>query len=212
MKEFFKSDYDFIIGCDPGPAHSAFALVYCDGMDPDVVDMAYVPNGRIAEVRDPSEFYKLLDECSDSNKYFTESVTAKASTCAFVFEKCGVQAGGANALVFETCMTAGAIRQLMGHLANDSFAFSPSDWRYVLTGKGSANDTIVRNVLLTLTPNCDILSRRFSTKAKKELNLKKPITSHVRDAAGVALALGLLTYRTGNDIKRFPARTEVHCG
>lgn len=209
MISFLKSEYEYVIGCDPGPEHSAFALL--DMWKREVIDVAYVPNVEFSKCTTFRSFTGLLTKSGATGKQFSHVLDEWFRKSAFVFEKCGVQAGGANAMVFETCMTAGEIRHLAGYMMN-CYAFLPSDWRYILTGKGSANDTIVRNVLLTLTPNCDILTRSYSTKAKKMLNLKKPITSHLRDAVGVALASGFLDYRKGLELAQFPARLEVHCG
>lgn len=208
MISFLKSEYEFVLGCDPGPEHSAFALL--DMRKREVMDVAYVPNVKFGACTGYQSFVSLLCREGSSGKFY-DTLLNDYGKSAFVFEKCGVQAGGANAMVFETCMTAGEIRHLAG-LMLPSYAFLPSDWRYILSGKGSANDTIIRNILLTLTPNCDTITRSYSTKAKKMLNLKKPITSHLRDAAGVALASGFLDYRKGLEITQFPARLEVHCG
>lgn len=209
MTEFVKSEYRFVIGCDPGPEHSAFALLEFDRLGPRTISAAYIRNDKMAGFSTVCDLARALDrQCG--GKDFLRAVDANGT--AYVFEKCGVQAGGANAMVFETCMTAGEIRHLFLNAGVPTFAFSPSDWRYVLTGKGCANDTMVRNLLLTLLPDCDILVRSCSMKAKKELNLRKPITSHLRDAAGVALASAYLEYRKGLSLSQFPGRLEVHCG
>lgn len=209
MIKFFEPPSRYILGCDPGPEHSAFALVRCDDEThkPCVEAVSYVEN-ELINLHDWSEFHTLLSEFG--NGYFA-GITGSHVT--YAFERCSVQSGGANAMVFETCMVAGEIRYIMRRNPLCSMhSFAPSDWRYILTGKGCANDANVRAVLLTLIPECDILTRSYSNKAKKMYDLKKPITCHLRDAIGVALATGFVNYRKGLSLDQFPARLEVHCG
>lgn len=209
MIKFFERPSKWILGCDPGPEHSAFALVKCDDAThkPSVEAVSYVEN-KLINLHDWNEFWMLLD---GFGKGSFADITGTGLT--YVFERCSVQAGGANAMVFETCMVAGEIRYIMRRNNMCSMhSFSPSEWRYMLTGKGCANDANVRAVLLTLVPECDTILRSYSKKAKKMYELKKPITSHLRDAIGVALATGFVNYRKGLTLDQFPARLEVHCG
>ena len=209
MIKFFERPSKWILGCDPGPEHSAFALVKCDDAPhkPTVEAVSYVEN-ELINLHDWNEFWMLLDVFGEGS--FAD-ITGPGLT--YVFERCSVQAGGANAMVFETCMVAGEIRYIIRRNKMCSMhSFSPSEWRYMLTGKGCANDANVRSVLLTLVPECDTILRRYSKKAKKMYELKKPITSHLRDAIGVALATGFVNYRKGLTLDQFPARLEVHCG
>ena len=209
MIKFFERPSKWILGCDPGPEHSAFALVKCDDAThkPSVEAVSYVEN-ELINLHDWNEFWMLLDGFGEGS--FAD-ITGTGLT--YVFERCSVQAGGANAMVFETCMVAGEIRYIIRRNKMCSMhSFSPSEWRYMLTGKGCANDANVRAVLLTLVPECDTILRSYSKKAKKMYELKKPITSHLRDAIGVALATGFVNYRKGLTLDQFPARLEVHCG
>ena len=209
MIKFFERPSKWILGCDPGPEHSAFALVKCDDAThkPSVEAVSYVEN-ELINLHDWNEFWMLLDGFGEGS--FAD-ITGTGLT--YVFERCSVQAGGANAMVFETCMVAGEIRYIIRRNKMCSMhSFSPSEWRYMLTGKGCANDANVRAVLLTLVPECDTILRSYSKKAKKMYELKKPITSHLRDAVGVALATGFVNYRKGLTLDQFPARLEVHCG
>ena len=209
MIKFFERPSKWILGCDPGPEHSAFALVKCDDATrkPSVEAVSYVEN-ELINLHDWNEFWMLLDRFGEGS--FAD-ITGTGLT--YVFERCSVQAGGANAMVFETCMVAGEIRYIIRRNKMCSMhSFSPSDWRYILTGKGCANDANVRAILLTLVPDCDTILRSYSKKAKKMYELKKPITSHLRDAIGVALATGFVNYRKGLTLDQFPARLEVHCG
>lgn len=209
MNQFFQAPSEIILGCDPGPQHSAFAVINCKDGGLAVDAVAYLPNKEISE--ECISVRGILGMIWDRGvveapcKYDLDKMV-------YVFEKCSVQAGGANSLVFETSMTAGELRHIISPCVKGAYAFSPSDWRYILTGKGCANDTIVRQTLLTILPKYDIICRSYSSKAKKALNLKKPITSHLRDAAGVALAAGFLDYRKGLKLSQFPARLEVTCG
>lgn len=208
MTESYKTSFDYVLGCDPGPEHCAFALVKTTP-SPSLVDCAYVPNEVICRSHG-RDFLAALDR--HSGRGAIREALMNRGGVLFAFEKCAVQAGGANAMVFETCMMAGELRREARAQLWDACAFSPSDWRYIVAGRGNANDTIIRNILLTLLPECDTITRSCSTGIKKMLKLRKPITSHLRDAVGVALSEGYCQYRSGSDWKRFPARLEVHCG
>lgn len=205
MKKFFSPVSEWTIGCDPGPAHCAFALVHVD----EAVDFAYAPNDALAQCRTWEDFVQCLDAVAVNCSW------AKVRDPAFALEKCGARFGmSGNALLFETCMAAGVVRAIAmrGPAPETTFAFSPSDWRYVLVGKGGAKDANVRDVLLTLLPECDTLVRQCSKESKVKMSLTKPITSHLRDALGVALATGFVEYRTGKPVYDFPMWTEVRCG
>lgn len=209
MIKFFVKPADWVLGCDPGPEHSALALLDCRGT-PRVHALCYAPNARLADLCE-RDFVRMLGAWSGMDFRPIDS----ARRVVYAFERCSVQAGGANAMVFETCMMAGELRHMMRpfmYSAADMHSFTPSEWRYVLTGQACAKDTNVRNLLLTLDPECDILVRSYSTKAKKMLGLRKPITSHLRDAIGVAYACGFVGFRKGLELSQFPARLEVHCG
>lgn len=210
MIKFFERPSKWILGCDPGPEHSAFALVKCDDAThkPSVEAVSYVSNANVAALSCESLWNYLTGYGSGES-----FAPIRGSHITYAFERCSVQAGGANAMVFETCMTAGELRYMVGSNPHCRMhSFSPSEWRYMLTGKGCANDANVRAVLLTLVPECDTILRSYSKKAKKMYELKKPITSHLRDAVGVALATGFVNYRKGLTLDQFPARLEVHCG
>ena len=209
MIKFFENPSKWILGCDPGPEHSAFALLKCDDAThkPSIEAVSYVEN-ELINLHDWSEFWTILDGFGKGS-----FINIAGAGVTYAFERCAVQAGGANAMVFETCMVAGEIRYVMRRNPMCSMhSFTPSEWRYILTGKGCANDANVRAILLTLVPDCDTIFRSYSKKAKKMYELKKPITSHLRDAVGVALATGFVNYRRGLTLDQFPARLEVHCG
>ena len=209
MIKFFENPSKWILGCDPGPEHSAFALLKCDDEThkPSIEAVSYVEN-ELINLHDWSEFWMILDGFGKGS-----FINIAGAGVTYAFERCAVQAGGANAMVFETCMVAGEIRYVMRRNPMCSMhSFTPSEWRYILTGKGCANDANVRAILLTLVPDCDTIFRSYSKKAKKMYELKKPITSHLRDAVGVALATGFVNYRRGLTLDQFPARLEVHCG
>lgn len=210
MIKFFERPSKWILGCDPGPEHSAFALIECDDAThkPTVEAVSYVSNANVAAL-DCASLWNYLTLYGSGESF----APIRGSRITYAFERCSVQAGGANAMVFETCMTAGELRYMVGSNPHCRMhSFSPSDWRYILTGKGCANDANVRAILLTLVPDCDTILRSYSKKAKKMYELKKPITSHLRDAIGVALATGFVNYRKGLTLDQFPARLEVHCG
>lgn len=206
MMKFFEPADEWILGCDPGPEHSAFALVHCADGKARLRSVSYVENELIT-LHDWNEFTILLES------FGSGGFAPVAGKVLYAFERCAVQSGGANSMVFETCMVAGEVRYIMrrNQLCR-MCAFSPSDWRYILTGKGCANDANVRNLLLTLLPECDTICRSYSRKAKEMYGLRKPITSHLRDAVGVAMATGFVGYRRGLTLGQFPARLEVTCG
>lgn len=197
MAFVFESPARRIVGCDPGPEHCAFAAISVDGRNISVDALAYPPNREIRRARIWNEFVDgcLMDGC------FGEFPRLPDSPC-LVFEKCGTQGVAPGQLTFETCMMAGEIRHI-AHPEIPVYAFTPGDWRYVVTGRAGANDSIIRSVLLDILPEHDILVKKFSKEARVKYGLTKGITSHLRDALGTALAIGMLRYRRGLGAEMF---------
>lgn len=197
MAFVFDSPNKWIVGCDPGPEHCAFAALRVNGSKVSVEGLSYPSNREIRRARVWNEFVDgcLMDGCLGRFPRLSDSP-------CLVFEKCGTQGVAPGQLTFETCMMAGEIRHI-AHPEIPVYAFTPGDWRYVATGKAGANDSIIRSVLLDILPEHDILVKKFSREARVKYGLTKSITSHLRDALGTALSVGMLRYRRGLGIEMF---------
>lgn len=174
-----------VVGCDPGPEHSAFALVTTEGNQIYCPWVRYISN---AEIFDGS--------ATDFGELFP------TPAAAFVYEKTVNHGRVVGAQVFNTCAASGMIRYLArscGLAQSAVVAVSPSMWRFVTVGFGSAKDSETRETLENglQIPGIKELINAESKRAKKEYGLTKPCTSHLRDAVGVAAAALLSTVRLG---------------
>lgn len=204
MNIVFDSPKKNIVGCDPGPERCAFAsLRVKDDGELEVTGLAYPSNREIHRAHTWNEFVDgvLSDGCWGRFPRLPDDP-------CLVFEKCGTQGVAPGQLTFETCMMAGEVRHI-AHPEIPVYAFTPGDWRYVATGKAGANDSIIRGVLLDIIPEHDILVRKFSKEARSMYGLDKSITSHLRDALGTALSVGMLSYRRGLSIDLFKGVPDV---
>ena len=63
MIKFFEKPSKWILGCDPGPEHSAFALLKCDDATrkPSVEAVSYVGNANVAAISCESMWSHLTD-------------------------------------------------------------------------------------------------------------------------------------------------------
>ena len=96
MIKFFEEPSKWILGCDPGPEHSAFALLKCDDATrkPSVEAVSYVSNANVAATSCESMWSHLTDYGSGGS-----FAPIRGSDITYAFERCAVQAGGANAMV-----------------------------------------------------------------------------------------------------------------
>lgn len=175
-----------VVGCDPGPTHSAFARVEFKDGELACTYAAYLPNRELLEMR-PEDFARRM--------------TGQPAG-VFAYEKTANHGRVVGALVFDTCAASGMIRYLArasGLAVNAVYAISPSMWRYLTVGFGAAKDPDTKKALTEVlnVRDADRWVKLENARAKAGYGLTKPCTSHLRDAIGVAVAVFLGKLRLG---------------
>lgn len=172
------------VGCDPGPVNSAFAVVeWNDRMRygfgdrwGTILRVEYVPNNTVTP-----EFAKSL-------------VDGEAKNADLVIEEVASYGRVVGRDVFATCRAAGFVGAAFtfadrsnANLYAVRYVRSP-DWRKTLTGYPNAGDPQVRRALIDrLGADFERYIQTYSRAWKDRTGAKKPVTSHLRDAAGAAL-------------------------
>ena len=183
-----------VVGCDPGPEYSAFVEITV-GLD------GYVHCDRAAYVSN-----KALNAmgCCDTlgDRYLTPRKSFNTSPLIFAYERVSNQGRIVGKLVFDTCAISGDVCRHMRHdmRASAIMSFTPSRWRYIVTGLGNAKDSETRVALddLAVSGLADALSAAAKA-AKREYTLTKSSLPHLRDAAGVAISALLVWDKLGDD-------------
>lgn len=206
FEEARKAGPVYVIGCDPGPEKSAFACVkfFAGGRPLTELSAAYyISNLDLSDSR-ASAFimHGLL-------RYVPGPVLAPAPVF-LSYETCGNQGRQAGAGTFETAAMGGEIRRAFRPYVAGTYAFSPSDWRYALVGRGNAKtpdiyaefggffvSSVVCADPLKGTKDEPGPLRRLH-EAGKGGNME-----HMKDALGVALALDRVRYRSARDPEEF---------
>jgi len=179
-----KSDSTHIIGCDPGPVSSAIASIEVTGGKPRLRHATYVPNNEIDAV--------------------VETIKPSRGPHYFAYEKCGAQFKCVGETVFETAAMGGEIRRAFRPLVLATYAFKPSEWRYVLCGQGNAKTPLIYAEICALFEPTGGGSDPYKGTKDKPGPLwalhvagKGNNMSHMKDALGVALAVTRCVFRTG---------------
>lgn len=189
----------YSMGCDPGPTHCAFVLAHVPFMkipEPvaSVMGAWYVPNNEIGPA--------LL----------THTDLGRLAHLAhiFAYESCGSQGSVPGETTFETAAMGGEVRAMMRPRVNATYMFSPDRWRYMLCGRGNANDRAIAEGLRALFPATGGGADPYTgTKAKPGPLWALRVAGaggnavHLRDALGVALAPMLIRFRCGMDPEAF---------
>lgn len=183
-----------VVGCDPGPEYSAFVEITV-GLD------GYVRCDKAAYVSNDS--LKAMNGVSTlGDLYLTPRDPSNKSRLIFAYERVSNQGRVVGKLVFDTCAISGDICRHMRHdmLSSAIASFTPSRWRYIITGLGNAKDSETRVALddFGVSGLADALSTAAKT-AKREYKLTKSSLPHLRDAAGVALSVLLVWDKLGDD-------------
>ena len=182
----FRSAPVNIIGVDPGPTHCAIAKIRTS----------------------PDSWFKLEYAYYLPIEYIeTKFDMSVNSDTIFAYESCACQGNVAGALVFETAANGGATRcraAVLGVPRDRMYRFTPSDWRYILTGFGTAK-----------TPDVYAsLSRRFEPfggghdvmRGTQTLpgplrdiyeGRNKGFAEHLKDAIGIAISVTCVETATG---------------
>jgi len=189
-----------VLGCDPGPTHSAFALLNIPFMkmpEPGarVLGAWYLPNGEV---------WKTLPKIA--HDFLLKGVRIDA----FAYESCGCQGSAPGESTFETAAMGGEARAVIRPHVHATYSFSPDRWRYALCGHGNAKDHNVAEGLRALfpatgggaDPTTGTKSRPGPLWALREAGAGGNAV-HLRDAVGVAVAPLLIRFRSGIDPERF---------
>lgn len=191
----------YVAGCDTGPGSCAFATVLMrPRAEPEVVNAYYVANADLA--RSPELWRSRL----------VGSLRGRADGIPlfFCYEHCGCQGVVVGNDVIETAMMCGEVRRLYRPHVRATYAFSPSDWRYMLCGWGAAKTKAIYADLCNLFPKtgggadpCKGTKAEPGPlwdfhKAGAGGNME-----HMKDSLGVAMALDRVRYRTGGSPERF---------
>lgn len=178
-----------VVGCDPGPTHCAFVALKLSPEAPGLVDAEclgaeYLPNSVIeSTLYGRNSFPSLQGHAVD----------------VFAYEQVACQGCLVGKTVFDTCSMSGVLRRIFRCEANARkiVAFTPSDWRYITCGRGNAKDSETRMALKDY--GVKGLEEEINKAAKAvRATLSKPCTPHLRDAAGVAIAVAIVNYRLGD--------------
>lgn len=182
-----NEDSVVVCGCDPGPTHSALVLLmYGPEMWFRCVGAFYWDNDLLDSMSASSGLLDLKGWGIDT----------------FAYERVGFQGRLVGQTVFDTAAMSGSLRRLFRHevRVNRIMSYSPSMWRYITTGVGSAKDSDTKAMLADADiEDLDYMIKAEMKRAKRAYRLTKPCGCHLRDAAGVALATFLTEMKVGCD-------------
>lgn len=183
-----------VVGCDPGPEFCAYALVAREGSRLVLSTVQYI---CVSELLRPFQPRPTPDERArpEFNRVFGGLLGDKF---VFAFEKMTTRYGAIpGATVFDTCRNSGVcLASAVSYGAVHVYAISPSDWRLAFCGASNATDAATRAALIEcFGSGAEGAIQAESKRAKTAYGLSKPVTSHLRDAVGVAAGLFLLKRR-----------------
>jgi len=173
---------DFVIGCDPGPEHCAFALIRRnDDGTLGLIDVAY------------PHWTDLIDDFDEG----INRVVPFGGTCGVVFayEKVTSRYGAIpGATTYDTCRNAGiAVARMVRYGVEAVYGLGTVDWRVALGGRTNLSDAETHAAIVSVLG--EEQDKRLSALAKdlkKCYNMAKPIGCHLRDAVGVAIGAFLM--------------------
>jgi hypothetical protein len=185
-----------LIGIDPGPAHSAICTVQLSKETVSVLQAGYPSNQEL------------------SNRHALTGRVPKIPqrlTTFLCYETCGAQGAFVGESTFETAAMGGELRRMYRPFVDGTYAFRPSDWRYLLCGQGNARTPMI------YAECCKALGRPTGGGSDPYRGTKDrpgPLAGlyeagkggnmeHMKDALGVALALTRCLYRTGADPEKY---------
>jgi len=196
FEEARKLEKCFVIGCDPGPTSSAFALVRFMADRVDIKGSAYLPNSVVAT---PTLTWPFMqDQLTPGDD--------EGWPLFLAYEKIGFQGKCPGDTTFETAAMGGEIRRAFRPYVSGTYALRSSEWRHPLTGVGNAKTPYVYQEL------CRFFQPTGGGADPYKGNSKQPgplwafhcagaggNMEHLKDAAGVALGLSQVRYRSGKD-------------
>lgn len=186
-----------IMGCDPGPTHSALALI--TAYEGDILLLAgawYKPNEELASI--VPEFAGPHETAGDGPLKL------------FAYERCGLMGRFVGQSVFETAAMGGELRRAYRPLATQSFALRPSDWKLALTGVGNSKTPAVYEAICReFEPTGGGSDPYRGTKKQPgplwglyEAGAGGKVT-HMKDALGIAISVLKMEDQTGKSIGEF---------
>lgn len=192
-----RSELIAILGCDPGPEYSALAMVVArkDTLKPCCSGAAFISN------EDLNACNSKWDVITQFFPYGCRSLVD--FPMVFSYERVANQGRIVGKQVFDTCAMSGSLCRHARHdLKVDAIAsFTPSGWRYIVTGLGNAKDSETRRVLEDF--DIEYMKEHLNNAsrfAKTRYNYAKSCMPHLRDAIGAALANFLTWQRMGDEM------------
>ena len=188
-----------VLGCDPGPTHTAFAAVVLYPKDSSPARLAYA---SYADNSGLDEAYRMVEHAVKR-----ELLYPAGARCAFLAYECvGAQGKFCGESVFETAAVGGEVRRLFRRLVDGTYKFVSSEWRHALTGQGNARTPLVYHEICKRFP----ATGGGSDPCKGTKDAPGPLwdlhaagkggnVEHLKDALGVALGLASVRFRSGRD-------------
>lgn len=186
-----------VLGVDPGPVSSALVLV----RDPRAGTGPYPPEIRGAWYVPNQEFGVGFGAI--------ESVIRSipgTDVMFLAYESVGAQGKFCGETTFETAAMGGEIRRAFRPFVAGTYKFVSSDWRHALTGAGNARTPLVYHEICKFFAPTGGGADPYKGTEKQPGPLwplavagKGGNVEHLKDALGVALALGKVRFRSGRD-------------
>lgn len=191
----------FVLGCDPGPFNSAFVLVRFEGDAVAFKAAAYLPNEAVAT---PAQAWPFLQ-----GQVFAGNELA-AWPLFFAYERVGFQGKCPGDTTFETAAMGGEARRALRMFVAGTYALRSSEWRHPLTGIGNAKTPLVYQEICRFFEPTGAGSDPYKGTSKGPGPLwafhqagAGGNMDHLKDAAGVALGLSRVRFRSGADPEKF---------
>jgi hypothetical protein len=199
FEEARKGEKCFVIGCDPGPFNSAFALLRFMGDRVDIKSSAYLPNSVVAT---PVEQWPFMRGMLCPN--------GEGWPLFLAYERVGFQGKCPGDATFETAAAGGEIRRAFRPFVEGTYAMRSSEWRHPLTGIGNAKTALVYQEICRFFEPTGAGSDPYKGTSKGPGPLwafhqagAGGNMDHLKDAAGVALGLSRVRFRSGADPEKF---------
>ena len=186
MDERFRTAPVSIIGVDPGPTHCAIVKI-CTSPD--------------SWFRLEYAYYLPIEYLETKFNVLADSNTI------FAYESCACQGNIVGASVFDTASNGGSLRcraLQQGVLRDNIYRFTPSDWRYIIAGSGSAQTSVIyAHIARRFEPKgggFDVMRGTVAMPGPLRQiyeGINKGCAEHLKDALGVAIAVTCVETATG---------------
>jgi hypothetical protein len=184
----------YVIGCDPGPESSAFVAIEVSGQKTALVAAEYASN---------------TGTCT-THEVFLGGTRVFDRPTFLAYEVVGAQGRFCGESTFETAAMGGEIRGRLRPVVDGIYRFIPSVWRHALTGQGNARAPLVYHEICKFFQPTGGGADPYKGTSKAPGSLwsfhKAGIggkVEHLKDALGVALALGQVRFRSNQDPEQY---------